>query len=124
MASKNTPALPTVVPRGFIQADAGDVRTWAGIPLDRRGRLSRQTILDFNAAHRSGSPRMIFVGNPPKTTAVTVRENGDKGRKRTVKVEPATIRAWGLANGYEVKEGRGRLSTEVREAYALAHLGK
>lgn len=126
MASKtSTPqALPTVAPRGFLVADAADVRTWAGIPLNQRGRLSRQTILDFNKAHGSGKGRMIFVGNPAKTTEVTVKADGDKGRKVTVKAEPSAIRAWGLANGYDVKEGKGRLSTEVREAYAREHLGK
>ena len=46
------------------------------------------------------------------------------GRRSTVKAAagaaPSEIRAWARENGFDVPE-RGRVSAEVREAYAAAH---
>lgn len=51
------------------------------------------------------------------------RKTGGR-RKRTTKTESSSstseIRAWALANGREVSS-RGRVSSEVREAYEQAH---
>ena len=47
-----------------------------------------------------------------------------RGRRATPKAAagaaPAEIRAWARDNGFDVPE-RGRVSAEVREAYAAAH---
>jgi hypothetical protein len=47
-----------------------------------------------------------------------------RGRRTTAKAAagaaPAEIRAWARDNGFDVPE-RGRVSAEVREAYAAAH---
>lgn len=50
--------------------------------------------------------------------------SGGRGRRASTRSgsgpAPAEIRAWARENGFDVPE-RGRVSTEVREAYAAAH---
>lgn len=50
--------------------------------------------------------------------------SGRSGRRTTTKAAagaaPSEIRAWARDNGFDVPE-RGRVSAEVREAYAAAH---
>ncbi len=50
--------------------------------------------------------------------------SGRSGRRSTAKAAggtaPSEIRAWARENGFDVPE-RGRVSAEVREAYAAAH---
>jgi hypothetical protein len=51
--------------------------------------------------------------------------NGRGGRRSSAKAAasgaaPSEIRAWARDNGFDVPE-RGRVSSEVREAYAAAH---
>lgn len=106
------------LPRGFARATAADVRTWAGLPLDQRGRLSKDTKDAFNKAHSTGSPRMKYVGPVERTQEYTFKP--EKGRKVTATAKPSVVRAWAADNGYDVS-GRGRLHREVEAAYAEAH---
>lgn len=52
------------------------------------------------------------------------RPVGSRGRRSAAKSTggpaPSEIRAWARENGFDVPE-RGRVSAEVREAYAAAH---
>lgn len=48
------------------------------------------------------------------------RRAGGGGAKTTNGASAAEIRAWARDNGFDVPE-RGRVSAEVREAYAAAH---
>jgi len=115
MAKTETYVVPTVLPRGFIQATAEDVRTWAGIPLNQRGRLSNDTIRDFNKAHGFGKGRMMYVRGLPNVQTYSVKDAD--GKTVTVKADPAEIRSWAAENDYEVGE-RGRLAHETILAFA------
>ncbi|MFV0633706.1 histone-like nucleoid-structuring protein Lsr2 [Demequina sp.] len=42
------------------------------------------------------------------------------GAGRPRRADSVKIRAWAKANGYDISE-RGRISTEIRDAYAAAH---
>ncbi len=48
------------------------------------------------------------------------RSGRRSGAKAASGTAPAEIRAWARENGFDVPE-RGRVSAEVREAYAAAH---
>lgn len=48
------------------------------------------------------------------------RSSGGRGRKRSGGPTPSEIREWARAEGMEVSD-RGRVSEEVRAAYAAAH---
>ena len=48
------------------------------------------------------------------------RSSGSSAASSTGEASAADIRAWARENGHEVPE-RGRVSAEVREAYAAAH---
>lgn len=48
------------------------------------------------------------------------RAGGRRGRNRTGGPSPSDIRAWARENGFSVPD-RGRVSSEVREAYLAAH---
>lgn len=117
MAKTETYTVPTVLPRGFILATAEDVRTWAGIPLDQRGRLGNDTIRDFNKSHGFGKGRMMYVRGLPNVTTYNLTD--DDGNKVTVKADPSEIRAWASDNGYTVGD-RGRHSHAVVLAFAAA----
>ena len=59
-----------------------------------------------------------YIGHARKVT-------GGRGRRRrtssaTSGPSASDLREWGRANGFQVSE-RGRVSSEVREAYAAAH---
>ena len=43
-----------------------------------------------------------------------------RGASRSRRADSGKVRAWAKDNGYEISE-RGRISTEIREAYAAAH---
>ena len=59
-----------------------------------------------------------YVGHARKVT--TRRSGGRRTAAKTGGATPAEIREWGRKNGFEVSE-RGRVSTELRVAYANAH---
>ncbi|UPK74691.1 Lsr2 family protein [Nocardioidaceae bacterium SCSIO 66511] len=48
------------------------------------------------------------------------RRTGRKGASAGAASDAATIREWAKDNGWEVSD-RGRVSAEIREAYAAAH---
>jgi hypothetical protein len=48
------------------------------------------------------------------------RASGRRGRNRAGGPSPADIRAWARENGFSVPD-RGRVSSEVRDAYLAAH---
>lgn len=111
------------LPRGFVQADTEDVRTWAaevGLPFGgTRGRLPDATIDLFNQAHASGKGRMRYIGTDNTVREYVVR--GPKGGiQKRVEAPSPVVRQWAALNGFTVSE-RGRLSAEVKEAYALAN---
>lgn len=57
-----------------------------------------------------------------KYIAVATKVGGTGARKpaRTAKDDLAAIREWGKQNGFKVSE-RGRVSSELKEAFAAAH---
>jgi len=70
----------------------------------------REAISDYVAAARKVSGRRSgSSGSAPKSAP-----------KRSNSEELAKIREWAKENGYEVSS-RGRISTQVQEAYAAAH---
>jgi hypothetical protein len=71
----------------------------------------REAISDYIAAARKTTGRRSGSGAAPKTGGAPKRGNSE---------ELAKIREWAKENGYEVSS-RGRISTQVQEAYAAAH---
>ena len=58
-----------------------------------------------------------YVGHARRAGGSTRRSASRAGSSRS---SAGDIREWATANGFEVSE-RGRISSEVREAYASAH---
>jgi len=69
----------------------------------------REAISDYVAAARKVSGRRTGSTGAPKSAP-----------KRGNSEELAKVREWAKENGYEVSS-RGRISTQVQEAYAAAH---
>ncbi|MCA5924003.1 MULTISPECIES: histone-like nucleoid-structuring protein Lsr2 [Curtobacterium] len=69
----------------------------------------REALSDYIAAARKVSGRRTGGGSAPKSAP-----------KRGNSEELGKIREWAKENGYEVSS-RGRISTQVQEAYAAAH---
>ena len=62
-----------------------------------------------------------YVAHARPVSSRTSRRTSSSSTKAAAGgVSPADIRAWARENGFEVPE-RGRVSSEVREAYAAAH---
>lgn len=61
-----------------------------------------------------------YVAAARKTGARRVTSTAKPGAKRGNPAELAKIREWAKENGYEVSS-RGRISTQVQEAYAAAN---
>lgn len=81
--------------------------------------------IDLNEQHASElrNALSLYVGHGRRTGGR--RRTSTAGAKRSAPgssegPSAADIRAWARENGYEVPE-RGRVSAEVREAYAAAH---
>lgn len=116
----STATTTSTLPRGFIAADATEVREWAGLPI-QKGRLPKPVIQRFNEAHATGKGRRKYVGAAATQTR-TYSAKPEKGRAVTVKARPAEVRAWATENGYEVGE-RGRLPRATEAAFVLARRG-
>jgi hypothetical protein len=71
----------------------------------------RDALSDYIAAARKTTGRRSSGTNGSSTKAPARRGNSE---------ELAKIREWAKDNGYEVST-RGRISTQVQEAYAAAH---
>jgi hypothetical protein len=80
--------------------------------------------IDLNDQH-AGDLRnalSLYVGHARRTGGRR-RKSGSSGSSRAASSDgpsAADIRTWARENGWEVPE-RGRVSAEVREAYAAAH---
>ena len=81
--------------------------------------------IDLNEKHASElrNALSLYVGHGRRTGGR--RRTSSAGSKRSAGASAggpsaAEIRAWARENGHEVPE-RGRVSAEVREAYAAAH---
>lgn len=96
-----------------------------GLAVGTRGKFSAEVIEAYNAGkrkeHRYTGQR--FVATRPVAVATTDK----RGRNRTaqVAVDPRAARAWAVANGHAVKEGKGagRLPKTVVAAYAASLVG-
>lgn len=61
-----------------------------------------------------------YVAHARPTSGRGGRRGGGASSRSSSGPPPAEIRAWARENGYDVPE-RGRVSSEVRDAYAAAH---
>jgi hypothetical protein len=62
----------------------------------------------------------VYVGHGRRTAGRKRPGTGSSAKSASSGPSAAEIREWARANGWEVPE-RGRVSAEVREAYAAAH---
>jgi hypothetical protein len=90
--------------------DGSDAAETVAFALD-----GREYEIDLNEKNASGlrDALALYVGHAR-------RGGGAKRRGRTGGPTPAEIRVWARENGFEVPD-RGRVSSEVREAYLAAH---
>lgn len=97
----------------------GEGASWRVAPV---GPAARQP------AAASPAPRLLRSTEAPNEDEQQRRASAARGSAapgaeqngHTGAVSPAVIRAWAASNGYEIGS-RGRLSEEVRRAYAAAH---
>ncbi|MCW2787050.1 MAG: hypothetical protein JWP74_3567 [Marmoricola sp.] len=90
--------------------DGNDADETVSFSLD-----GRDYEIDLSAKNAAGLRDAIapYVGH--------ARRAGGRKRGRTdVGPSPADIRAWARGNGFDVPD-RGRVSSQVRDAYAAAH---
>lgn len=77
----------------------------------------KEYAIDLNSDHAEKLRDLLapYVGHARKA-------GGRRGRRGNIGggATPAEIRVWARENGWDVPE-RGRVSTEVREAYLAAH---
>ena len=80
--------------------------------------------IDLNEQHASElrNALSLYVGHGRRTGGRRRTSGGGSKRSAASSGGPsaAEIRAWARENGYDVPE-RGRVSADVREAYAAAH---
>lgn len=81
--------------------------------------------IDLNEQHAAElrNALSLYVGHGRRTGGRRRTSSGGTRRSAAASADgpsAAEIRAWARENGYEVPE-RGRVSAEVREAYAAAH---
>ena len=72
--------------------------------------------IDLNADN-AAKLRAALAEWTPKARRVSAAKRGG-GRSR--RADSVKVRAWAKAHGYEISE-RGRISTEIREAYSAAN---
>lgn len=75
--------------------------------------------IDLNAAN-AGKLRDALAPYVAHARSVSGRGGRRTAAKTAGGVAPSEIRAWARDNGFDVPD-RGRVSAEVREAYAAAH---
>jgi hypothetical protein len=100
--------------------DGGDASETVTFALD--GVTYEIDLNDGNAA-KLRDAFAVWVGNARRLSgrASSGRSTSrSSGRRSAGNEDTAAIREWAKANGYQVSE-RGRISAEVREAYAKAH---
>ena len=74
----------------------------------------REALAPYVGHGRRAGGRRRSVGS------ASARSTSSRSRRRSGGPSAAEIRAWARENGWDVPE-RGRVSAEVREAYAAAH---
>ena len=79
---------------------------------EHAGELRNALALYIGHARRTGGRRRSGSGSGKRTSSPAASSDGS--------ASAADIRAWARDNGYTVPE-RGRVSAEVREAYAAAN---
>jgi hypothetical protein len=83
------------------------------------GLDGKEYAIDLNTKN-AGALRDALAPYVAHARAVSGRRRGSAAAKPTNGAAPAEIRAWARENGFDVPD-RGRVSAEVREAYAAAH---
>ena len=83
------------------------------------GLDGKNFVIDLNTKHAKALRDAMapYVGH---ARADGSRRSGARRTVRTSSSSAGEIRDWAKANGFEVSE-RGRISSEVRDAYAAAH---
>lgn len=78
--------------------------------------------IDLNAKHAAALRDALapYVGHARAEGGRRSAAAGRKASRAAAGSAAGDIREWAKANGFEVSE-RGRISSEVREAYAAAH---
>jgi len=100
--------------------DGGDADETVTFALD--GVTYEIDLTNDNAA-KLRDALAVWVGNARRVSgrASSGRSaSRSSGRRSSGSEDTAAIREWAKSNGYQVSE-RGRISAEVREAYAKAH---
>ncbi|KQX66243.1 Lsr2 family protein [Angustibacter sp. Root456] len=100
--------------------DGGDADETVTFALDG---VSYEIDLNTDNAAKLRDALAVWVGNARRVSgrASSGRSTSrSSGRRSAGSEDTAAIREWAKGNGYQVSE-RGRISAEVREAYAKAH---
>ncbi|MGN6302567.1 MAG: histone-like nucleoid-structuring protein Lsr2 [Angustibacter sp.] len=100
--------------------DGGDADETVTFALDG---VTYEIDLNTDNAAKLRDALAVWVGNARRVSgrASTGRSTSrSSGRRSSGAEDSAAIREWAKDNGYQVSE-RGRISAEVREAYAKAH---
>lgn len=84
------------------------------------GLDGKNFVIDLNAKHAAALRDAMapYVGHARPDSSR--RSGGARKSARSSSSSAGEIRDWAKTNGFEVSE-RGRISSEVREAYAAAH---
>ncbi len=85
------------------------------------GLDGKSFVIDLNAKHAAALRDALapYVGHA-RPDGSGRRSSGSRRSTRSAGTPAGDIRDWAKANGFDVSE-RGRISSEVREAYAAAH---
>ena len=102
----------------FATSGAHDVRAWAvqeGIEVPKTGSFSTDLIEKFNAQHKGKRY------SPDHVDRYEWSAKPQKGRKRTLRINDAEVRAAAREAGVQVGK-RGALRPEVKDAFVLGTL--
>ena len=100
--------------------DGGDADETVTVALDG---VTYEIDLTTDNAAKLRDALAVWVGNARRVSGRASSGRGtsrSSGRRSAGSEDSAAIREWAKDNGYQVSE-RGRISAEVREAYAKAH---
>lgn len=102
--------------------DGGDADETVTFALDG---VTYEIDLNADNAAKLRDALAVWVGNARRvsgrsSSGRSSTSGRSSGRRSSGGEDTAAIREWAKGNGYQVSE-RGRISAEVREAYAKAH---
>ena len=98
--------------------DGGEAKETVTFGLD--GATYEIDLSDRNAAQLRDA-LAHWVGNARRVSGRSSRPTGRRGGgSSSSSTDTTAVRAWAKENGYKVSE-RGRIASEVQEAYAAAH---